>query len=86
MTRPPADQATADEFLRKQVVLTAVTGVVALAVLGGVWLVVAGTSARSKNVAVAAVAVAVVVLTVALGRLVLHAVRLAGFAFRKEVH
>lgn len=86
MTTRFADQATADAFLRKQVVLTAITGAVALAVLGAVALVVSWTSEQSKHVAVVAVAVAVVILTAALGTLVLHAVRLAGFAFRKEVH
>jgi heme A synthase len=86
VSRTATDQATADAFLRKQVVLTALTGAVALAVLAGVALIVSWTSERSKHIAVAAIVVALVVLTVALGTLVLHAVRLASFAFRKEVH
>jgi hypothetical protein len=102
VTEQYADQATADAFLRKQVVLTAVVGAVAAAVLVAATRVLdaqerarlvafglgdaeAG-SAGPSGVALGAIVVSLVVLTIALGTLVLHAARLAAFAFRKEVH
>lgn len=82
---PLSDQAVADAFLRRQMVVTALTGLVALVALGGAALVVSLTDGASRAVSLAAVVAAGVLLVGALITVVVHAVRLAGFAFRKEV-
>lgn len=82
---PLSDQPVADAFLRRQMVVTSITGLVALLALGGASLVVSLTDGGSRGLSLAAVAVAGVVLAGALITVVVHAVRLAGFAFRKEV-
>lgn len=85
-TGPPlSDQAVADAFLRRQMVVTSVAGLAGLVALAGAGLVVSLTDGGSVGLSIAAVAAAVVVLTGALITVVVHAVRLAGFAFRKEV-
>ena len=91
-----SDQATADAFMKRQLVLAWVTCVVVLLVLAGVALALflmppADTltpeELRSRHRPVVAAAVAGgVAITVLLAILVRHAVRLAGFTFRKEVH
>ncbi|HVF75397.1 MAG TPA: hypothetical protein VM938_10145 [Acidimicrobiales bacterium] len=91
-----SDQATADAFLRRQLVLTWLAGGVVLLVLAGAALALFlappvdaafPEELRGRYRGFVAVAVAgAVALVVLLAVLVRHAVRLAGFTFRKEVH
>jgi membrane protein YdbS with pleckstrin-like domain len=80
-----SDQARADEFLRRQVVLTWVAALVVLVTLSAVALALFLVPAASRAWATAAAAVGAGVVAVLFAVLLRHAVRLAGFAFRKEL-
>ena len=91
-----SDQATADAFLHRQLVLTWLAGAVVLVVLAAAALALflappvdtpfpEELRGRYRAFVTAAVAGAVA-LGVLLAVLLRHAVRLAGFTFRKEVH
>ena len=80
-----SDQARADELLRRQVLLTWVSAVVVLVTLSGVALALFLVPASSRAWATAAAAVGAGIVAVLLAVLVRQAVRLAAFAFRREV-
>ncbi len=79
------DDARADEFLRRQVLLTWVAALVVLVTLTGVALALFLIPAASRTWATAAAAVVVGVVAVLFAVLLRHVVRLAGFTFRKEM-
>jgi hypothetical protein len=80
-----ADEATADAFLRRQLVLTWVTGLVVLVSMAVVALAVFLLPTGSRAWVVAAALAGSAALTVLLVVLLRHAVGLARFAFRREV-
>lgn len=79
------DEAQADEFLRRQVLLTWVAALVVLVTLSAVALALFLMPAASRAWATAAAAVGVAVVAVLFAVLLRHVVQLAGFAFRKEM-
>ena len=79
------DEVRADEFLRRQVLLTWVAALVVLVTLSAVALALFLIPAVSRAWATAAAAVGVGVVAVLFAVLLRHVVRLAGFAFRKEM-
>lgn len=83
--QPIADQVRADEFLRRQFLLTWTAALVVLVTLSGVALALFLLPAASHGWAVAAAVVGAGVVAVLFLVLVRHVVRLAGFAFRREV-
>ena len=85
MSMRVSDQARADEFLRRQMVLTWVAALVVLVTLSVVALALFLIPAASRAWATAAAAVGVAVVALLFAVLLRHAVRLAGFAFRREV-
>lgn len=80
-----ADQATADAFLRRQLVLTWVAGLVAFTTMAVVALSLHFLPASSTSWVVATAAAGSVAVAVVLVVLVGHVVRLAAFVFRKEL-
>ncbi|MDQ3758289.1 MAG: hypothetical protein M3394_10620 [Actinomycetota bacterium] len=80
-----SDQSRADEFLRRQLFLTWLAALVVLVTLSGVALALFLIPASSRAWATGAAAVGAGVVAVLFAVLLRHAVRLAGFAFRREV-
>ena len=80
-----SDEARADEFLRRQVLLTWVAALVVLVTLSAVALALFLMPAASRTWATVAAAVGVAVVAVLFAVLLRHVVQLAGFAFRKEM-
>lgn len=79
-----ADHATADHLLRRQLVLTWVSGLVASVTMAGVGLALFLLPAASKAWVIGTAAVGSVAVAAVLFVLLRHAVALATFAFRKE--
>ena len=79
------DRTRADEFLHRQMLLIWAASLVVLVTLTGVALALFLIPAVSRAWATAAAAVGVGVVAVLFAVLLRHVVRLAGFAFRKEM-
>jgi hypothetical protein len=75
----------AEALLRRQLALVATTAAVLLVLLAAVGVALSLSSARSQGWVVGAAVVSSGVAVVVLAVLVRHVVRLASFAFRKEV-
>lgn len=79
------DNATAEAFVRRQLALTWVAGCVALSSMLAVGLLLRFLPASSKHWAVAVASLGAVAVAVVLVVLIGHVVRLAAFAFRREM-